>query len=383
MALFARTSLGIDVLEHEKFKSLEGRNIALITNHTGLNAHGVSTVELLSKSKSCRLVRILTPEHGFLGTAEHGEKVSDSIDPKTGTPVLSLYGKNMRPNDEMLKDVDTIVFDIQDIGVRFYTYITTMGMALEEAAKRKIRFVVLDRPNPLRGDQMEGDVLDPDIKRMTGYFQIPTRHGITVGELASWLNETGELGADLQIIKMKNWKRSFWFDQTGLTFVPPSPNIRSLTAAILYVGVGCFEATNISVGRGTDTPFEIFGAPWIKGKRLSAFLREKNFPGLLVEPVVFTPTKDIYEGQKCEGVRFIVTNRNTLQPFTIFVHAFLYLLREYPKEFKPEWEEIRVVTGSDHLKQAAEGVMSVEELFRQYSDAIHMYQNEVSPYYLY
>jgi uncharacterized protein YbbC (DUF1343 family) len=283
----------------------------------------------------------------------------------------------------MLKDVDTIVFDIQDIGVRVYTYITTMGMALEEAGKRKLRFVVLDRPNPLRGDRTEGDVLDPDIKRMTGYFSIPTRHGLTVGELASWMNESQELGADLQVIKMKNWKRSFWFDQTGLTFVPPSPNIRSLTAAILYVGIGCFEATNISVGRGTETPFEIFGAPWIKGKGLSAFLRGKNFPGVLFEPIVFTPSSDIYSGQTCEGVRIIVTDRNALRPLEIFVHAFLYVIKEYPKDFKPEWEEVRVVTGSDHLKQVVDGASTTEDLFRQYGESVHLYLNDVSPYYLY
>jgi uncharacterized protein YbbC (DUF1343 family) len=348
-----------------------------------LDGDGTSTVDILHGSARCTLVKILTPEHGFRGTAEHGEEVADSIDVKTGLPVISLYGPTRRPTDQMLRDVDTIVFDIQDVGTRFYTYITTMGMALEEAAKRHIRFVVLDRPNPIRGDILEGDILDPDIKRMTGYFTIPIRHGFTVGELAAWINDAHELKADLHIVQLKKWKRHLWFDQTGLRFTPPSPNIPTLVSALLYSGIGCFEATNVAVGRGTETPFQIFGAPWINGKALAAYLREKNIPGVLFEPVQFSPSDDIYKGEECNGVKIIVTDRNRVRPFRIFVYSFLYLIQTYPNDFKPIWEEIRVVTGSDALRQTAEGYLSPEDLFKQYNEIIESFQNDASAFYLY
>ncbi|OVE77558.1 hypothetical protein BVX98_02420, partial [bacterium F11] len=227
---------------------------------------GKSTVDLLHRSKEVNLRCILTPEHGFRGIDEHGKKVTDGRDPKTGLPIFSLYGETTRPTDSMLSGIDTLVYDIQDVGVRFYTYIATMAQAMEEAAERDLQFVVLDRPNPIRGDIMEGDLLDPDIQRMTGYLPIPVRYGLTPAELAVWIKETHNVKVNLKIIRMKEWKRDLWFDQTYLKFVPPSPNIVDLVGALLYSGIGCFEATNISVGRGTKKPFHQFGAPWIKEK---------------------------------------------------------------------------------------------------------------------
>lgn len=379
----AQVRSGIDELERSNFALLEGRNVALITNQTGVNAEGESTVDVLRRAKRVNLICVMSPEHGFRGTIEHGQNVSDSSDTVTGLPFYSLYGATTRPTDKMLEGVDTIVFDMQDIGTRFYTYITTMGMALEEAARHKIWFVVLDRPNPIRGDIMEGDVLDADIKRMTGYFEIPVRHGLTVGELARWMNRVRGFKAAVKIVPVKRWRRSLWFDETGLPFVPPSPNIRSLTGALVYPGIGCFEATNVSVGRGTDTPFELFGAPWINGKALCARLREKNFPGVLFEPVTFTPKADLYEGQSCGGVRIIVTNRNTIRPFRIFLEAFRFIAEEYAKDFKPEWEEVRVVTGSNALRQAVEGKISFEDLFVHYDQAVATFYEHITPFYLY
>lgn len=381
--LQARTLLGVDVLVREKFKPLEGKRVALITNQTGVNAHGVSTLDLLIKSRKCQVVCILTPEHGFRGVEAHGEKVKNTIDSQSGIPIYSLYGETTRPTASMLNNVEVIVFDIQDVGVRFYTYITTLGMALEEAAKRQIKFIVLDRPNPLRGDIIEGDILDSSIKRMTGYFSIPTRYGLTIGELASWYNDAYEIHADLTVIKMKNWKKTYWYDQTGLPFVPPSPNIPTIKSALLYAGIGCFEASNISVGRGTLTPFEVFGAPWINGKELCAYLRDQNYPGVLFEPIEFTPEKDIYQGKKCEGVKMMVTDRKNIRPFQIFISAFLYLRNKYPKDFHPEWGEIKIVTGSDLLKQLSEETLSLEEFNRQLNEAQNLYRIDVSPYYLY
>lgn len=381
--LLAKVKLGIDVLEEAKFESLKDANVALITNHTGLNSEGVSTVELLSSSDRLRLRSILTPEHGFKGQIEHGQLVDDGMDETQQIPIYSLYGQTTRPTAQMLKGIDTIVYDIQDIGTRFYTYITTMAQALEEAAKHKVRFVVLDRPNPIRGDIIEGDILDPDIRRMTGYLQIPVRYGLTIGELAEWYNRTAGLGAKITVIKMKKWKRRDWYDQTRLEFIPPSPNIPKLSAAVLYPGIGSFEATNISVGRGTDSPFELFGAPWIKGEALCAWMRGLKLPGVLFEPVEFTPAKDIYMAEKCQGVRLIVTDRDLIRPFTIFVHAFFFLYQNYPSDFKPEWEEVRVVTGSNKLRQVAENNGNVQDLLNEYHLAVQEFRRKATSFYLY
>ncbi len=373
---------GIDVLERDRFALLSGAHVALITNQTGVDRKGVSTVDLLSKAPGVALLCILTPEHGFRGVAKHGEVVQNSIDEKTGVPIYSLYGKTTRPTVDMLQDVDTIVFDIQDSGTRFYTYIATMGQALEIAAERKLRFIVLDRPNPIRGDILEGDVLDPEVKRLTGYFPIPTRHGFTVGELAEWMNKTQNLQAPLTVVKMEGWKRSLWFNQTGLAWIRPSPNLPTPTSALLYSGVGCFEATNVSVGRGTKTPFELFGAPWMDGKALAKALRDKKIPGLSVTPVQFTPKTDLYQNERCEGVRIRVTNRDQARPFLLFVHSFLTLSKDNPA-FKPNWEEVRVVTGSNRVKDAVDGKWPLEELLRVLGQRLDEFRNQVKSFYLY
>jgi len=381
----ARTDVltGIDVLEKENFASLQGAQVALITNHTGVNRVGVSIVDLLAKEKKVTLKCILSPEHGFRGDRVHGETVSDSIDQKTGVPIYSLYGEATRPTEAMLKDVDTLVYDIQDIGTRFYTYITTMGLALEVAKKHNMRFVVLDRPNPIRADILEGDILDEDVKRLTGYYPIPVRYGLTIGELANWFNQKMNINAQLTIVQMKNWKRSLWFNQTGLTFIPPSPNIPTLISALLYPGIGCFEATNISVGRGTDKPFQVFGAPWINHKALVAFLKDQNFQGVIFKPVKFTPRNDIYKDELCYGVQMIVTDRNALRPFSIFLAAFSFLWQEHPTDFQPHWEEVRVVTGSHRLQKALENKISLDSLLAEYAKTIDVFKNQISPYYFY
>jgi uncharacterized protein YbbC (DUF1343 family) len=379
----ARVQNGLDVLENAGFKLLQGRKVAVITNQTGRTADGRSIVDVLHRAKGVTLTAILSPEHGFRGDAEHGAKIADEVDAETHLPIYSLYGETTRPTDKMLAGADTIVFDMQDIGTRYYTYITTMGQALEEAAARKMKFVVLDRPNPIRGDILEGDILDSDIKRMTGYFQIPVRHGFTVGELATWMNETRRMGADLTVVKLKNWKRSMWFNETGLDFVPPSPNIPRVITALLYSGIGGFEATNVAVGRGTDLPFEVIGAPWMNAKALTSYLRGRNFPGLLFEETQFTPTKDLYAGQVCQGVRIIVTDRNAASPFEVFVTAFLYLSQNQADAFKPEWEEVRVVTGSNRLKEAAAGGWRLEDLIAYYRDRAAEFAKSAAPFRLY
>lgn len=374
---------GIDVLKSGNFALLRGANVAVITNHSGIDATGASIVDLLDAAPGVRLVCVLSPEHGFRGTAEAGAWIADGRDPSTGVPIYSLYAKENRPTSAMLEGVDTIVFDIQDIGTRFYTYIATLGMSLEEAARRKLRFVVLDRPNPIRGDIMEGDILDPDIRRMTGYFQIPTRHGMTVGEIAHWMNETQHLGADLTVVRMSGWRRGLWYDQTGRPFVPPSPNIRSVEGALLYAGIGGFEATNVAVGRGTPQPFSLFGAPWIDGDALAEHLNKARLPGVSFFPAVFVPEKHIYAGEECRGVRIFVRNRDAIRPFDIFVRALLYLWERYPSEFKPDWSEVRVVSGTAALQAAAFGRISLKQLERMYETSHDRFEVEISPYLLY
>ncbi len=309
---------GIDVLARDEFKQLAGRRVALITNHTGRDRDGRSTIDLLAAAKNLKLVALFSPEHGLRGLED--AHVTSTRDEKTGLPVFSLYDKNQRrPTDEMLKDADTLVFDIQDIGARFYTYIATCAYAMEEAAKRKLKFVVLDRPNPINGYDIEGPVADAELTAQaaysfTSYYTIPVRHGMTVGELAQLFNRERGINADLHIIKMEGWRRADFFDGTSLTWVNPSPNMRSLTQALLYPGIGLLETTNLSVGRGTDTPFEIIGAPWLDGGRLAEQLNRAGLAGVRFVPVRFTPKSSKFAGEECNGVNIIITNRDAFRP---------------------------------------------------------------------
>jgi uncharacterized protein YbbC (DUF1343 family) len=302
---------GIDVLARDGFKQLEGCRVGLITNHTGLDRFGRSTIELLHAAPNVELVTLFSPEHGLRG--ELDARVADSTDPLTGLKVYSLYGETRRPTAEMLKGIDTLVFDIQDIGTRFYTYIATMGLAMEEAAKHGIRFVVLDRPNPITGTRVFGPLNDRD-GLLTAYHRIPLVHGMTVGELARLFNAERNIGAKLEVIGVEGWRRSMWLDETLLTWVDPSPNMRSLTQATLYPAIGLIEACNVSVGRGTDTPFELFGAPWIDGRKLAARLNGLDLDGIRFVPYRFTPDVSKFKGEECGGVQIVLTDRNAFDP---------------------------------------------------------------------
>ncbi len=325
---------GIDVLRREGFRLLEGRRIGLITNHTGRARDGTSTIDLLAAAPHVKLVALFSPEHGLRGQAD--EPVGDGVDEKTGLPVYSLYGPRRRPTAEMLRDLDTLVFDVQDIGARFYTYITTMGYALEEAAARGIRFIVLDRPNPIGGEDVEGPVADPDALSFTAYHPIPIRHGMTIGELALLFNAERKIGADLHVVRMEGWKRSYWFDQTSQEWVNPSPNMRSLTAAALYPGIALLETTNVSVGRGTDRPFELFGAPWMDGQRVAEELNRRGLPGVRFIPIRFTPRASTFAGQECHGVAIVVTERAALRPVRLGLEIAVLLRRLYPTQWQVE-----------------------------------------------
>lgn len=375
----AKVLTGIDVLESEGFSRLNGLRVGLITNHTGKNRTGRSTVELFREASGVRLERLFSPEHGLYGDVDR--KVSSFVDPNTGLTVHSLYGQTRRPTPEMLEGLDALVFDIQDIGARFYTYISTMGYAMEEAAKAGIRFIVLDRPNPINGSQVEGPILESHRLSFTGYFPLPVRHGMTVGELAMLFNEENRLGAKLEVIKLEGWQRSLWLDETDLPWVNPSPNIRDLGQATLYTAVGLLESTNLSVGRGTDTPFEVFGAPWINANRLTQTLQKRKLPGLKITPAHFTPTNDHYRGKRCHGLRVELTDRNRLRTVATGLEMARAVFRLYPRHF--QLEKLVGMTGSEAVVKAIRRGDSVARILENEQEALGSFLQMRQKYLLY
>ncbi|MDX2043280.1 MAG: DUF1343 domain-containing protein [Acidobacteriota bacterium] len=327
---------GIDVLKRDGFTLLKGKRVGLITNHTGRDRDGNPTIDVLFKAPDVKLVALFSPEHGIRGALDQ-EKITNSTDEKTGLPVFSLYGETRKPTAEMLKDIDVLVFDIQDIGARFYTYISTMGLAMEEAAKNGKTFIVLDRVNPINGTDVEGPLADGDKLSFIAHHQIPVRHGMTVGELAQLFNKERNViwagGADLQIVRAEDWKRNQWFDETGLTWINPSPNMRSLTQATLYPGVCLLEPTNVSVGRGTDTPFELVGAPWMDGRKLAEALNSANLPGVRFVPVRFTPKASVHKDAECGGVNIIITDRSRFDSVLMGMEMTVQLKKLFGKDF--------------------------------------------------
>ena len=322
---------GIDVLAAEHFAPLAGLRVGLITNHTGQDAAGRRTIDVLHQAPNVHLVALFSPEHGLSGTVD--EKVASTRDPLTGLPVYSLYGNVMRPTDDMLAGLDALVFDIQDAGTRFYTYITTMAYAMEAAARKGIAFYVLDRPNPLNGIAVQGPILDQDLRSFVGYFPLPVRHGMTVGELATMFNRENTIGAQLQVIKMNGYQRTAWYDDTGLPWIGPSPNLPTLTAATLYPGVALIEGTNISVGRGTDTPFEIFGAPWIASRQLAAYLNARHLSGVRFIPHDFIPRASRYAQRLCHGVQIVLLDRQSLDAPALGIEIVSALHHLHPHVF--------------------------------------------------
>lgn len=361
---------GIDVLERDGFKQPAGMRLGLVTNHTGRDRQGRRTIDILSKTPDVRLVALFSPEHGIRGALD--EKVSDSKDEQTGLPIYSLYGETRRPKPEQLKDLDAIVYDIQDVGVRFYTYSTTLGYVIEEAAKAHLPVVVLDRPNPIGGLEVEGPLADADGLSFTAYHMIPVRHGMTVGELAQLYNQERKIGCDLRIIKMEGWRRAMWFDATNLTWVNPSPNMRSLTEALLYPGVGLLEATNLSVGRGTDTPFEVVGAPWVDGQSLAAHLNGRGIPGVRFVPLRFTPRASVFKGEECGGVNIIITDRQRFQSVRIGLELAVALRHLYPAVWKVD-DYARLLVNADTLERLKRGE-APEEIVQSWASQLEEFR---------
>jgi uncharacterized protein YbbC (DUF1343 family)/CubicO group peptidase (beta-lactamase class C family) len=346
---------GVDVLQADDFRALRGKHVGLVTNQTGRSRAGVSTIDLLHKADGVHLVALFSPEHGIRGLLD--EKVDSTRDEKTGLPVYSLYGdtrESFRPTSEMLKGIDTVVVDLQDVGARFYTYITTTAYVMEEAARRKIAVVVLDRVNPIDGYQIEGPTLDRDLAAFVGYFPMPIRHGMTLGELARLFNAENKIGADLTVVPLAGWRRDMWFDETGLPWVNPSPNMRNLVQATLYPGIGAIEATNLSVGRGTDAPFEHVGAPWLDGVRLAAELNARGLEGVRFYPESFTPVGNRFKGEACQGVFIVVTDRLAMRPVRVGLEIAAALYRLYPTQFTVQ-AAARLLGSPDAIKRIVAG----------------------------
>jgi uncharacterized protein YbbC (DUF1343 family)/CubicO group peptidase (beta-lactamase class C family) len=323
---------GIDVLRASGFAMLRGKRVGLVTNHTGVARDGATTIDLLHKAKDISLVRLFSPEHGIRGILD--ATVPSEVDERTGLTIHSLYGETRRPTPAMLAGLDTIVIDLQDVGARFYTYTTTMAYVMEEAAKLKLPVVILDRPNPIDGFHVEGPVMDKAGLVFTSYFPMPVRHGMTFGELARLFNAENKIGADLTVVPVKNWTRDEWFDSTGLPWINPSPNMRNLLQATLYPGIGAIEGSNVSVGRGTDTPFEQIGAPWIDGVALSDALNARALPGIRFYPVRFTPSSSKYANEACGGVFMIVTDRMALRPVRVGLEIAAMLNKIYGAKYE-------------------------------------------------
>jgi len=370
---------GVDVLEAQKFAPLRGKHVGLITNHTGLDSQGRSTVEILAHAPGVQLVALFSPEHGLAGHSN--DNVPSTKDPSTGLPVYSLYGETRRPTDEMLKGIDALVFDIQDAGVRFYTYTATMGYCMEEAAKHNIAFFVLDRPNLIGGEIVEGPVLDADKTSFVGYFPLPVRYGLTIGELAQLFNIEKHIGADLHVIAMKNWHRNYFFESTGIKWIPPSPNLRTTKGSILYPGIEILQSAGVSVGRGTQTPFEEFGAPWLNGEEVADALNARHLAGLHFVSQPFIPIGDLYSGERCGGVGIRITERAAVRSMRMGLEIAAVLQKLYPKQFDPS-KLLQLVGNADTVQQLQSGV-APEKIVASWANDLATFDQIRSKYFLY
>jgi len=371
--------LGIDVLQSMGFTPLKGRRVGLVTNASAVDRTGRPTLDILRHGGGYRLVAIFSPEHGL--SAQEDEPVASGRDERSGLIVHSLYGKHLRPTPSMLRGIDCLVMDIQDVGARFYTYATTMTWCMEEAAKRGIEFVALDRPNPLTGLRVEGPILRLRKRALSTFHRTPVVHGLTLGELAQFANREYGIHCNLKVIPMENWRREMWFDDTGLPWRNPSPNLRNLRQTILYPAICCLERANVSVGRGTDTPFEWFGAPWVDSAALCEALNDAGMPGLSFVPVSFQPTESRFAGQTCHGVYIMLNDREAFRPVYAGVH-FARALYAQTKHFALRLTGPlfgthavpRAIARGESPEKIARGWLSDETAFRRRCRAYWLYQ---------
>ncbi|MDQ6633081.1 MAG: DUF1343 domain-containing protein, partial [Verrucomicrobiota bacterium] len=369
---------GIDVLEKQKFAPLKGMRIGLITNHTGKNRQRYPTIDLLMNAPDVELKALFAPEHGLYGMLD--ELVADSVDERTGLPIYSLYGKNRAPTAQQMRGLDALVFDIQDVGCRFYTYISTMGLAMEAAGKQGLKYFVLDRVNPINGDSLEGPMLTGKTS-FVGFHPMPLRYGMTVGELAQMFKAERKFKTDLTVIPLEGWERALWFDETALPWSNLSPNMRSLTQAMLYAGVGVLETTAVSVGRGTDTPFEVVGAPYIHDLKLAFELNQIHLKGVRFVPIRFTPNDSVFKNQSCAGVNIILTDRDECDVVEIGISIAKILHRWYPEQFGLKKMD-RLLLNQTILKAIRED-KPLEEIKKLYAKDLEEFKKRREPFLIY
>ena len=386
---------GLDVLMKSKLDLLKGKRVGVITNQTGVDSKGTHIIDLLYQAPAVELVAIFAPEHGIRGDMEGGDQIDNEKDTKTGVPILSIYGQTRKPTPEMLQDIDVLIFDIQDVGTRFYTYISTMSLCMEAAAENNIEFVVLDRPNPISGTIVEGPVLEEEYKSFVGIHPIALRHGMTVGELARMFNEEGWLTdgvkAKLTVIKIKNWKRENWYGDLGLKWIKPSPNMPSPTTALLYPGMGLLESCNISEGRGTNKPFENIGAPWLDQVTITKILNEAKIPGIKIDTTSYIPVdmpgaamNPKFEGQRCNGLLLTITEPQRFPSVEFGIHLICAIKAIHPDKFawKSPQSPLRMF-GNDETPQAIDQGKSPEEIFGSWHSKVEPFKKTRDKYLLY
>ncbi|MEW5814255.1 MAG: DUF1343 domain-containing protein [Spirochaetota bacterium] len=364
-----RVKTGNEVLFEEQANVLNGRRIGLATNPTGVSADLTSTIDIFSRHSQARLKALFGPEHGIRAGVQDGIAVSSGTDTETGLPVYSLYGPVRKPTAEMLRGLDLLVFDIQDVGCRYYTYLYTLSYLMEAAVEHKVPILVLDRPNPLGGLTVEGNILDRSFSSFIGRYPLPVLYGLTIGELALYFNREFGLGAELTVVPMRGWRRHMWFDQTGLPWVPPSPNMPTLDTATVYPGTCLVEGTNLSEGRGTTKPFEVIGAPWIKGRALADALNALSLGSVRFRPVDFTPTYSKFNGEWCSGVQVHVLDRLALRPVETGLHILATIKDMYPQPFEwlpTSWEgqppQFDLLMGTERVRQQLDDRIAVADI---------------------
>jgi len=400
---------GVEVFLEKYLDLVRGKKVGLITNPTGVDSHLQSSVELFSKNAEINLVSLYGPEHGLRGEAQAGQYIPFYMDKKYNLPVFSLYGQSLKPSPGMLKnideymrsfdtektgkipeslmvkDIDVLIFDIQDVGTRIYTYIATMAYAMQACAENSIDFIVLDRPNPINGIDLEGPILEyPDYSSFVGLYPIPVRHGMTVGELANLFNDKFlERKSNLKVIPMEGWKREMWYDETSLAWVIPSPNIPTLTTATVYPGQVYLEGTNVSEGRGTTKPFELFGAPWIDGNELANKLNALDLRGIRFREAWFSPTFSKYEGELCGGAQIHVLNRDEYRPLESALSIIKTIRDMYPDKFEFHKEYFDKIMGTSNVREALEKGVSIKEILESFKEGLTKFSDLRKPYFLY
>ena len=373
--------LGLNLLLNEKRDIIKQRRVGFITNQTGVNENLERNTDLLSDF--CNISALFSPEHGFFGSTQDGHKINSSIDNRHLIPIHSLYGDTRKPTQEMVDGLDMLIYDVQDIGSRFYTYISTLFLSMEIASECGIDFMVLDRPNPISGILVEGNILEPEFQSFVGAHPIPVRHGMTVGELAQLFKAEMELDLSLIVVAMEGWNRSMWFDQTGLQWVPPSPNMPTVDTAVTYSGMCLIEGTNLSEGRGTTKPFEWVGAPWINGYDLVEKLNQLDLEGVLFRQIHFKPEFSKYAKEMCHGVQIHITDRMSAKPIEILLHLISTIIESYPDQFQFRSRFFNLLTGTDKIQEALLNNTPVTKISQSWQHKSKQFQKKRQAYLIY